>query len=102
MLLTGDIPSEVEGEIYADIKNRYTVLKVAHHGSKNSSCENFLAKVNPRYSIISVGEHNLYGHPADETIQRLENQNTTIYRTDQVGAVEIKSDGEHIEISGWK
>ena len=54
-----------------DIEENYTVLKVAHHGSNYSSSEKFLKKVNPKYSIISVGKNNSYGHPGNETRARL-------------------------------
>ena len=63
ILLTGDISKEIEEKIKDDIEENYTVLKVAHHGSNYSSSEKFLKKVNPKYSIISVGKNNSDGHP---------------------------------------
>lgn len=69
------------------------VLKVAHHGSKGASNQNFLDFITPEYSVISVGENNSYGHPHQEALDRL--SSTTIYRTDIHGDVTltIKGDG---------
>ena len=58
------------------------VLKVGHHGSKTSSSEEFINEINPKYSIISVGKNNRYGHPNKEVLDNL--KDTKIYRTDQV------------------
>ena len=84
ILLTGDISKEIEEKIKDDIEENYTVLKVAHHGSK------FLKKVNPKYSIISVGKNNSYGHPGNETMERLRKQGGVIYRTDEKGGITIR------------
>lgn len=90
ILLTGDISKEIEEKIKDDIEENYTVLKVAHHGSNYSSSEKFLKKVNPKYSIISVGKNNSYGHPGNETIERLRKQGGVIYRTDEKGGITIR------------
>ena len=63
-------------------------LKVGHHGSKTSSSKSFINEVNPKYSIISVGKNNRYGHPNKEVLNNLEG--SKIYRTDQDGSIEIK------------
>ena len=89
ILLTGDISKEIEEKIKDDIEENYTVLKVAHHGSNYSSSEKFLKKVNPKYSIISVGKNNSYGHPGNETMERLRKQGGVIYRTDEKGGITI-------------
>ena len=73
-----------------DILNKYNlsnadVLKVGHHGSKTSSSIEFIDKINPKYSIISVGKNNRYGHPNKEVLNVLEN--SKIYRTDQDGSI---------------
>lgn len=78
-----------------------TVLKVGHHGSPGSSSEKFLEQINPTYSVISVGEND-YGHPSEETLSRLENINSNIYRTDELGTIIIKSDGNDITVSNLK
>lgn len=90
ILLTGDISKEIEEKIKDDIEENYTVLKVAHHGSNYSSSEKFLKKVNPKYSIISVGKNNSYGHPGNETMERLRKQGRVIYRTDEKGGITIR------------
>ena len=90
ILLTGDISKEIEEKIKDNIEENYTVLKVAHHGSNYSSSEKFLKKVNPKYSIISVGKNNSYGHPGNETMERLRKQGGVIYRTDEKGGITIR------------
>ena len=72
------------------------VLKVGHHGSDTSSSEEFLKQISPKIAVISVGKDNDYGHPSDETIKKLQNLGTTIYRTDELGTIELISDGNNI------
>ena len=91
VLFTGDIPYEGEQlllEKDADVSA--DILKVSHHGSKYSSNENFLAAVDAKAAVISCGEKNLYGHPHIETLKRLEEAGTEIYRTDICGSVQVK------------
>ena len=95
MIFTGDISSTQEQEIAEDLK-QCTILKVAHHGSKYSSCDNFLQTLSPRYSLISVGEKNLYGHPHQDTLQRLEASGSIVLRTDESGEITVKSGGENM------
>lgn len=71
------------------------VLKVAHHGSRTSSSEEFLEQVKPEYAIISCGQNNDYGHPHQEVVDRL--KGVKIYRTDEEGTILITSDGENLE-----
>ena len=71
------------------------VLKVAHHGSRTSSSEEFLEQVKPEYAIISCGQDNDYGHPHKEVIGRL--KGVKIYRTDKEGTILVTSDGENLE-----
>ena len=85
----GDAGVEVE----EDLIEKYNlqdidVLKVGHHGSKTSSSKNFINEINPKYSIISVGKNNRYGHPKEEVLDTL--KNSKIYRTDLDGSIEIK------------
>lgn len=98
MLLTGDISSECETDLKDMLQNHYTILKVAHHGSKYSTSSEFLQQINPKYSVISVGERNLYGHPSKETLERLEQNGSQILRTDENGEITISTDGENMEI----
>ena len=87
LLLTGDVEKEGEEELLSQGLRHVEILKVAHHGSKNSTKEEFLKKVMPDQAIISCGENNRYGHPHKETIHRLEKNKTKILRTDQSGAI---------------
>lgn len=87
ILLTGDVEKEGEEELLSEGLERADLLKAAHHGSKNSTSNEFLQKVRPKWTIISCGKRNRYGHPHLETIHRLQAYHTKIYRTDQRGAV---------------
>lgn len=66
------------------------ILKVAHHGSNSSSIDSFLEAVSPEIATISVGIDNLFGHPSQDVIGRLENHTNLIYRTDENGEITIK------------
>ena len=100
-LFTGDATNITEKKILnKDIKS--DVLKIGHHGSKYSSTENFIKKVNPKYAIISVGKENKYGHPNIETINLLKKYNIKTYRTDELGTILLTSDGNNIEITSFK
>ncbi len=72
------------------------VLKVGHHGSKTSSGKNFINEINPKYSIISVGKNNRYGHPNKEVLENL--QDSKIYRTDQDGSIMFKIKNNKLKI----
>ena len=71
------------------IQDRNRILKCPHHGSKYSSSEDFLRWYSPDVVVISCGEHNMYGHPSPEALDRLDETGATIYRTDHMGAVII-------------
>ena len=96
ILLTGDIEKIAENEILKEYENsnilNASILKVAHHGSKSSSIKEFLEKVKPQIALIGVGEKNTFGHPNTGVINRLQNLNTKIYRTDEKGEITIKID----------
>ncbi len=99
-LLTGDAPTSVlnylvktsGGELDSD------VLKVAHHGSKNSLSIEFLSAVTPEYSIISAGKDNRYGHPHKEILDSLNYAKSKILGTYELGDINFISDGENIRI----
>ena len=74
------------------------VLKVGHHGSKNSTVPDFLAAVAPQISIISAGEENPYGHPSPELLQRLAESGTRLLRTDRDGAVRVLTDEHSLQV----
>jgi len=89
-LFTGDISSAQEKKILPLISclgNR--ILKVAHHGSRYSSCAQFLKEFNPQIAIIEVGE-NRYGHPHPDVVQRLKDIRVKIFRTDLDGTIRFK------------
>lgn len=98
-LFMGD--SETENED-ARTWPQTNVLKVAHHGSDTSSSESFLEQVKPQIAIISVGEGNSYGHPAQTTLNKLSNIGCKVYRTDEVGTILLTSDGEENTITTEK
>ena len=102
-LFTGDLPEKQEHEL---IQNRSdlqsTVLKIAHHGSKTSSSREFLQAVKPDFAIISVGKYNSFNHPNPEVIQRLNELQIPIYRTDTNGAVVFSTDGYKLKIDTFK
>ncbi len=92
VLFTGDIEGEGENELFQEIKARgeeYDVLKVAHHGSKNSTKEEFLEIVNPKASVISCGKDNSYGHPHKELLERLENYTEKMLFTMEEGEIRL-------------
>lgn len=88
ILLTGDATEEIEKEILQNYNLPHIdILKVAHHGSSTSTNKSFIDVINPKYSIISVGKNNRYGHPNREVLENL--YNSTIYRTDINGSVKF-------------
>ena len=91
MLFTGDIGKGSEESIlkYGDI-GKVDILKVAHHGSKNSSLKAFIENVSPTYAVISYGKNNHYGHPSPKTLDTLREKGCIIYETAKMGAIEVK------------
>lgn len=101
-LLPGDAEKQVEATMLAEndaAELHADVLKVGHHGSKNSTTADFLAAVAPRVSVISAGEENPYGHPNPELLERLEGSGTRMLRTDLDGAVRVLTDGHDLQVS---
>ena len=102
MLLTGDV--ELEGEqnlVNSGRLGRYPVLKAAHHGSRNSGTEEFLQIVKPAAAVISAGKDNRYGHPHEETLERLTDAGCMICSTQECGAVMLRSDGSSLQIESF-
>jgi len=92
-MFTGDIDATIEATLQArGTPLAAEILKVAHHGSAYSSSSAFLSEVGPDVAVISVGE-NSYGHPSEDTIERLTAVGADIYRTDQDGSIYIWTDG---------
>ncbi|HPF83487.1 MAG TPA: hypothetical protein PLV83_04935 [Bacilli bacterium] len=87
-LFMGDASINVENNILNNYNlDNIDFLKIGHHGSKTSSSNYFINKINPKYSIISVGKNNRYGHPNKEVIDILNNK--VVYRTDINGSIKI-------------
>jgi competence protein ComEC len=103
-LLTGDVEGKGERAVEEYVRTRpaYTLLKVAHHGSKYSTSEAFLAAVRPAAAVISCGEKNSYGHPHEELLDRLEAVGSDIYCTAECGAVMVNTNGIRWEIKGFE
>lgn len=94
-LFTGDAERDEETDLLNDkLLLACDALKVGHHGSDTSTTPEFLAATHPHFAIVSVGRHNLYGHPRLDVMQRLMESGAKTYRTDQCGAVTLISDGE--------
>ena len=98
-LFTGDAETENEETINWP---KIDVLKVGHHGSNTSTSDQFLNQTQPKIAVISVGKDNDYGHPNEETLQKLENVGAKIYRTDESGTIEIIANGNEISINASK
>ncbi len=91
VLFTGDIEEIAEKAILEENKNiKSTILKIAHHGSKSSSTEEFLNAVMPKIALIGVGQNNKFGHPSQVTLDNLKDLDCQIYRTDLCGEISIK------------
>lgn len=108
MLLTGDIEAKGEMELIeylntiSDVKQTdYDVLKVAHHGSKNSTSEELLSIIKPELSLISCSKKNRYGHPHVELIERLYDIGSEVVITYESGAITIKTDGMRMMIEEY-
>ena len=97
-LFTGDVEGAGEEALTQELKEHYQnvqwdFLKAAHHGSKNSTKETFLESVYPKYTLVSSGRNNRYGHPHKETLKRLEKYGSRLYGTAGSGAVTIRVNG---------
>ncbi len=105
MLFTGDIGASVESGIVGQMEawgiSGCDVLKVAHHGSKNSTEDYFLSHVRPKIALISCGRDNFYGHPHGELLRRLEMAKCKTYVTSWDGELIIETDGKYIKTVVW-
>ena len=93
MLFTGDIEKVAEEKILKEINPvilKSDILKVAHHGSKTSTTQEFLDNIEPQIALIGVGKDNNFGHPSGEVIERLKSKDIKIYRTDEKGEILIE------------
>ena len=95
-LFTGDAEVKEFDDVYLDMGA--DVLKVAHHGSRTSTTEELLERIDPEIAVISLGKDNEYGHPHKSTLKYLNNYECDIYRTDQDRTIKISTDGYDIEV----
>jgi beta-lactamase superfamily II metal-dependent hydrolase len=100
LLLMGDATASVEEALVAAEGRRLDsdVLKVSHHGSRYSSTSGFLREVDPEYAAICVGRQNDYGHPTVEAMARLRDAGARLFRTDQIGHIEARTDGRTLDV----
>ncbi len=105
IMFTGDIEEVAEKGIveqYSDNINKLqaTILKIAHHGSKTSTTDDFLKTVSPKIALIGVGKNNKFGHPNEQVIERLKENGVKVYRTDTDGEISIvvNRNGENVNI----
>lgn len=96
VLFTGDIEYDAEQELVKEYGNKLKsdILKVAHHGSKTSSSQEFINLVKPEIALIGVGKDNTFGHPNDGVIEKLKKIKAKIYRTDLDGEIIIKMEAK--------
>ena len=95
MILPGDAEEQTEHRMLTkELDLKATVLKIAHHGSKYATSQDFINRVKPGVAIISCGEWNRYGHPAQAVLDRLKAVNAKLYRTDLQGEITITTNGK--------
>lgn len=89
------------GEVSKETAGNISLLKVAHHGSKYSTSEEFLSAASPRIAVISAGRNNSYGHPHTETLERLEKQGCAVFQTPESGAVTVRVKGKRVYVEKY-
>jgi competence protein ComEC len=101
-LLTGDAEKPIERRMMEENEIQpVDVLKVAHHGSRTSSTEEFLSAANPAFAVISVGQDNSYGHPNRDVLDRLGEHHAAVFRTDERGLVTVRTDGKRLSVETY-
>lgn len=102
-LLTGDLQGRREELLIRDGSlEKLSVLKAAHHGSKNSTPALFLERTSPRAAIISCSRDNSYGHPSPELLGRLKDSGAAIHQTMEQGALTVRTDGTGFTVEGYR
>ena len=102
LLLTGDIEMAGEsGMLRAREDLRADVVKVAHHGSKTSSTENFIAAARPRFAVISVGQTSVFGHPNADVVERWKLSGAEVLTTGNSGTITVTTDGRELELETY-
>ena len=104
MLFTGDMPKEAEEALLencreAEVSPVVDVLKLAHHGSKTSSCPSFLSETQAKFALFSYGKKNRYGHPHKNTVKNCQKYRLFPLETAKLGEILIKTNGEQFEIT---
>lgn len=102
LLFTGDISSKVESKLLERNDLGADILKVAHHGSYKSTCEEFLNSVNPSYAVVSVSKFNTYNLPNVTVMKRLYGYGCKVYRTDEMGSVTFHINGKDVIVETEK
>jgi competence protein ComEC len=98
-LLTGDLEKPIEFRLADENQLRHAdVLKVGHHGSRTSTTQDLIDRVQPLFAIVSAGYENLYHHPHPDVVRRLTEAHATILRTDQSGLISIVTDGKNLSV----
>ena len=102
MLLTGDVEGQGEESLYKEGElPQCDVLKAAHHGSRDSTTAEFLKAAQPKAALISAGVDNRYGHPHEETLERLREAGCSVYSTQENGTLTVRTDGQKVKLSGY-
>ena len=104
MLFTGDMPKESEEALLENCRETEAspivdVLKLAHHGSKTSSCPSFLSETRAKFALFSYGKKNRYGHPHKSTVENCKKYRLFPLETTKLGEILIKTNGEQFEIT---
>jgi competence protein ComEC len=95
LLLTGDAGEAAERAMLSENREMTSlVYKAGHHGADTSSSPAFLEAVRPQVMVVSAGAGNWYGHPDDEVLQRAADLGAAVLRTDELGSIEVVTDGE--------
>jgi competence protein ComEC len=104
VLLTGDIEARSEQELLARVPGelRADVLVVPHHGSRTSSTDEFIAAVQPRWAVFTVGYRNRLGHPKEDVVERYRLSGAQMLRTDTAGAVLVRLDDEGVGVQSYR
>ena len=103
-LFTGDAGVHIESDYVEDYKTflHADVLKAGHHGSKNSTSDQFLDYVRPQYAVISAGVMNMFHHPNKEILDKFYYRNVKVLRTDKSCSLVLQSDGSKLQVIDWK
>lgn len=97
-IFSGDAPQKIEHYV-SNLEGKNLdceVLKAGHHGSRTSTAVEWVGFISPKYAVLSLGKNNSYGHPHKEVLNALENFGVKILRTDELGSIEIHSDGQNV------